>query len=633
MSNVRGLNAPDKHRLFSSWLTTFKPLFGAILETHIKEPNLNHIMNLTCPGWNFVSNHQSDDDGRIVIIFKQPKQFLTCHITIPGGHSFFFTAVYASNLCAERTGLWCELIHIQHSLSLGNCLWVVCGDFNQITHPLEHSDPAVDHITSDMLEMRDCMMQLDLFDLRYQGPTFTWTNKQPADPCAKKLDRLLVNNHWLSNYPDSAASFLAPDFSDHAPCLLNLAFPLPLAGTKPFKFFNHLTKHPSFLPLIENAWIQAGASLHQGTCLSLLCAKQKTLKRELIILTMEIFSDIQKRVRETNDLLISVQGLLSLILKKCATLLFLTSKEFLPLLPWTQSLIKDKREGGLGVRDLLNWNKACLFKLIWMIFFRGDSIWVSWFRKEILSDFLGNFWTQKPNQRFSWLSNKMLKSREEVYPWIKLKVGNGVSCRFWEDNWSSLGRLSSFLGMEGPRQVGITRDARLADLWRQGAWSLPPARSEKQVTIQLQLTLIQLSSETDDVYEWWIDDVIKQKHNTGSIYTALRERLPSVPWYGIVWTSRDPLCLLCASTDESRDHLLFQCPYSWEIWTSICHRCSHTPHHTWSDTIADLCNFSGNRHKKHLLLIAWQATIYTIWLERNNRLHRNNYCSANNQID
>ncbi|CAH2051534.1 unnamed protein product, partial [Thlaspi arvense] len=273
------------------------------------------------------SQDMSDDDGRIVIIFKQPttisiirqsKQFLTCHITIPGGHSFFFTAVYASNLRAERTDLWCELIHIQHSLSLGNCPWVVCGDFNQITHPLEHSDPAVDHIASDMLEMRDCMMQLDLFVLRYQGPTFTWTNKQPADPCAKKLDRLLVNNHWLSNYPDSAASFLAPDFSDHAPCLLNLAFPLPLAGTKPFKFFNHLTKHPSFLPLIENAWIQAGASLHQGTCLSLLCAKQKTLKRELIILTKEFFSDIQKRVRETSDLLLSVQ-------------------EFFPLLPWTQS--------------------------------------------------------------------------------------------------------------------------------------------------------------------------------------------------------------------------------------------------------------------------------------------------------
>ncbi|CAH2051535.1 unnamed protein product [Thlaspi arvense] len=247
--------------------------------------------------------------------------------------------------------------------------------------------------------------------------------------------------------------------------------------------------------------------------------------------------------------------------------------------------------------------------------------------------------TQKPNQRFSWLSNKMLKSREEVYPWIKLKVGNGVSCRFWEDNWSSLGRLSSFLGMEGPRQVGITRDARLADLWRQGAWSLPPARSEKQVTIQLQLTLIQLSSETDDVYEWWIDDVIKQKHNTGSIYAGLRERLPSVPWHGIVWTSRGIpkhrfltwLFVLnrCPTRDhESRDHLLFQCPYSWEIWTSICHRCSHTPHRTWSDTIADLCNFSGNRHKKHLLMIAWQATIYTIWLERNNRLHKNNYKSA-----
>lgn len=34
--NVCGLNDPDKHRPFASWLLFHKPLFGAILETHIK---------------------------------------------------------------------------------------------------------------------------------------------------------------------------------------------------------------------------------------------------------------------------------------------------------------------------------------------------------------------------------------------------------------------------------------------------------------------------------------------------------------------------------------------------------------------------------------------------------------------
>lgn len=50
--NVWGLNDSDKHRPFVSWLQCHKPIFGAILETHIKEPffpllSLNFALNGT----------------------------------------------------------------------------------------------------------------------------------------------------------------------------------------------------------------------------------------------------------------------------------------------------------------------------------------------------------------------------------------------------------------------------------------------------------------------------------------------------------------------------------------------------------------------------------------------------------
>lgn len=315
--NICGLNDPDKHRPFASWLAINKPTFGALIETHIKEPNLNRVMNLTCHGWHFTSNHNSDEDGRIVVIWKLPatvtvlhqsKHLLTCEITILGGHRFYFTVLYAPNLSEERTDLWCDLLSLQQRFQLDSCPWVLCGDFNQIIHPVEHSNSNINHMTSRMLELNDCLLQLELFDLRYQGSYFTWSNKNPLNPIAKKLDRLLVNNHWLSSYPDSVASFLAPEISDHSPCVLNLFAPLPLAGTKPFKFFNFLTKHPNFLQTIETAWILAGNLHPLETSLSTLSAKQKTLKREIKTLTREIFSDIQNRVRETNLLLQSVQG-------------------------------------------------------------------------------------------------------------------------------------------------------------------------------------------------------------------------------------------------------------------------------------------------------------------------------------
>ena len=46
--------------------------------------------------------------------------------------------------------------------------------------------------------------------------------------------------------------------------------------------------------------------------------------------------------------------------------------------------VKTKKEGGFGVKDLLLWNKACCLRLIWLLFFRPNSVWVSWFKEVIL---------------------------------------------------------------------------------------------------------------------------------------------------------------------------------------------------------------------------------------------------------
>lgn len=50
---------------------------------------------------------------------------------------------------------------------------------------------------------------------------------------------------------------------------------------------------------------------------------------------------------------------------------------------WSE-VTKTKEKGGLGLRDLLSWNKAVCLKFIWLLFFREGSIWVAWFRSEIL---------------------------------------------------------------------------------------------------------------------------------------------------------------------------------------------------------------------------------------------------------
>lgn len=151
-----------------------------------------------------------------------------------------------------------------------------------------------------MYQLRDCMTQLGLFDLRFIGSNHSWTNSQPAQLIAKKLDRLLTNNVSVASYPHALATFHPPNFSDHSPGILDLSFSLPQAGTKPFKFPNYLTKHPGFAQLMQDAWTQTG-----NVCQTLdqLCWKLKLIKRDLKLLNKNNYSKIQDRVSETNSLL------------------------------------------------------------------------------------------------------------------------------------------------------------------------------------------------------------------------------------------------------------------------------------------------------------------------------------------
>ncbi|KAF3579306.1 hypothetical protein DY000_02031882 [Brassica cretica] len=274
-----------------------------------RSASINHSLNpfLTPEPQQRPSLKRSPDPyGRIILIWRdsinvqilsESRQCITCKINFPNHQPILYSAIYASNLSSERVELWTELIHLQTSLGLDNTNWILGGDLNQIIHPMEHSEPSITSPDFLMYQLRDCFTQLGLFDLRYIGPTLTWINSRPENPISKKLDRLMVNNSLVSSFPDALASFLPPIFSDHSPCVLDLAFNLPLAETQPYKFQNYLIKHPGFAQLLQDAWIQAG---NVSQTLTQLCWKLKQIKSDLKLLNKENYSKIQERVSETN---------------------------------------------------------------------------------------------------------------------------------------------------------------------------------------------------------------------------------------------------------------------------------------------------------------------------------------------
>lgn len=46
-----------------------------------------------------------------------------------------------------------------------------------------------------------------------------------------------------------------------------------------------------------------------------------------------------------------------------------------------ESVCLPKEEGGLGLRRLMTWNKVFGLKLIWLLFTKSGSLWVSWVQK------------------------------------------------------------------------------------------------------------------------------------------------------------------------------------------------------------------------------------------------------------
>lgn len=311
--NVRGLTDNKKHSPLSSWLNRRSLLFGALLETHVGEASKQLILSSLGPGWSLLDNYHQSPLGKIWFIYRNPVtvrllfadlQSLTCEVTLENGISIVYTAVYASNEEEDRKDLWISLRDTSASFDLANKPWMVGGDFNEILHPDETSNPGICSTTRPMRLFGECLGDLGLFDLPFTGPKYTWTNKRPSDPIGKKLDRCLVNGAWILQFPSSYCEFSAPEFSDHCPCHIQLVTPPPSFGTRPFRFYNLLIKNPRFLEVVKGAWDQAG---QRAFSLRDFCFKVKSLKRPMKTLHRDNYSDIEKRVREAEHNLTSAQ--------------------------------------------------------------------------------------------------------------------------------------------------------------------------------------------------------------------------------------------------------------------------------------------------------------------------------------
>ncbi|KAL0283160.1 UNVERIFIED_CONTAM: hypothetical protein Sradi_7238500 [Sesamum radiatum] len=205
--NVRGLNRRDHQVAVKELISESRLQFLGLLETRVSAVNVSRVQTFL-PRWSWFTDYAGpgnriwiawDDELLDVSVLDLDAQFIHCRITIRCAHlSILATVVYGANDAISRRGLWQKLVLLANSIS--DVPWIVGGDFNAVLDMSEVCGPSAD-IHLAMTEFRDCLLDTGLIHLPVQGERFSWHNCSEGDRSLwKRLDRLLVNDVWLSQW-------------------------------------------------------------------------------------------------------------------------------------------------------------------------------------------------------------------------------------------------------------------------------------------------------------------------------------------------------------------------------------------------------------------------------------------------
>ncbi|PKI75487.1 hypothetical protein CRG98_004157 [Punica granatum] len=225
-------------------------------------------------------------------------QFSHCSLDLPEGRGVInITLIYASNTRMERRELWRDLDNLSTTVA---GVWFLLGDFNAVRN-ISEVQPSGREVQTDSIinEFDRCLNSLSWITLMWVA---TRSNKRGVDFQARKLDRVLMNEQWLLLKFSSMVEFLPPRISDHSPSLLKFC-DLENPGPKPYKFFNHWTKHVEFKGIVEEVWKKQ----MDWNPISVLYEKLRLLKVELKKFNKRAYGDLQHVVETLKAELFSVQ--------------------------------------------------------------------------------------------------------------------------------------------------------------------------------------------------------------------------------------------------------------------------------------------------------------------------------------
>ncbi|XP_026410929.1 uncharacterized protein LOC113306174 [Papaver somniferum] len=207
----------------------------------------------------------------------------------PSKPEFLATFLYGSVYHEEKMEQWKYIGEIGARIDHP---WVIIGYLNITMHDHDRSTYSTP-TTTEYPEIQTILDNSDLSDLGYIGNRFTWNNRQYGNNCIyARLDRALVNGHWLNHYGCTPVHHIDTIGSDHIPIILETTS-VSFQGSKPYRYFKCWGSDPSVREVIKNAYSKdvRGSSSFQFT------NKLRFVKHDLKLWNHQPFGNIDHKVR------------------------------------------------------------------------------------------------------------------------------------------------------------------------------------------------------------------------------------------------------------------------------------------------------------------------------------------------
>lgn len=259
-------------------------------------------------------------------------------------------------------------------------------------------------------------------------------------------------------------------------------------------------------------------------------------------------------------------------------------------------------------------------------------------------------------RRCSWFLSQIFKLRSIAKQHISVKIGDGHATSFWFDPWCN--GIPICISPSDPiiSHAGIPSNAKVSSILDSNGWHLPQTNYHDMVVWKQSFNPnTPFNLEHNDTICW--DGVKGSSINVTTLWQAVRRESPAVPWASAVWhklavprysflhwqimhkrvntlsrlkhfgVTANDCCYFCINGSESIEHLFLECPFTQCIFFNITRNRGLGFPDNWSDWMLQVNNFNSGDITSNITALIFQIGAYSIWRERNNRFHEEEYSS------